>query len=171
MSHLVKSRLSIEDSHCIETYQLGLPLGVYTLNPGWSRFFYCIGVFLIIASIASLSVVIATYNGPFDLGFFNVLLVCLSTPLFGGMVLRIWVPQTRRQHVVICEQGLLQVDRVIGKHRIEVMHWKDILTAWDSMFGRAYTIFCHDNKPITLTQAYQDFDEMVALIQQHSGME
>jgi len=145
----VKSRFSIEDSHCIEAHQLGLPLGVYTLKLSHIRFL--LWIYVLIALVGVVILVAAILNGLQSLGFFPVLLGGSYALLLGGMQLFIRVPQLRRQHVVVCEHGLLQVDRVLGKNRMEWTYWTDILSASERMSGIDYTILCQGSKEITLT--------------------
>ena len=68
--------------------------------------------------------------------------------------------------VIVCEQGLLQVRKIIRRNRVEVVRWNNIL-AIKRDFLRNYYIVPRGGEALTLF-AYQNSDELVALIRQRS---
>ena len=81
--------------------------------------------------------------------------------------------QAQSKRVIVCEHGLLQIRKIIRRNRVEVVHWKDILTIDEGVSG--YSISYRDDRRqplpralLTLTGDYQQLDELVALITEHS---
>ncbi len=65
---------------------------------------------------------------------------------------------------------------MIRSNRVEVMHWKEILTinASKVFLSQEYSIMYRDDKTrfftsLTLSNSYQNLDELVALIKQRSS--
>ncbi|MFL5703896.1 MAG: hypothetical protein ACJ8AG_13830 [Ktedonobacteraceae bacterium] len=73
-------------------------------------------------------------------------------------------------HVIVCEYGLLQFERILGKNDVEAVHWQDILALRKLPTGQDYVITRQGGKALTLSNFYQDSDELVALIRQRSGV-
>jgi hypothetical protein len=93
---------------------------------------------------------------------FSVLFAPLLGGLYalfqGGILYRFKVRRARSERVIVCVQGLLQIRRMIWSDHVEVVRWQDIQTAFA---GREYSISHREGK--TLTDSYQDLDELVAL--------
>ncbi len=124
MSHSIGSQLSDEDYQLSEVNQLGTPLDIYRLKPGYIRF------------------------------------------LRGGVFYGIMARQARGMRVIVCEQGLLQVRKIIRRNRVEVVRWNNILAIKRDVF-RSYYIVQQGKGALTLT-LYQNIDELVELIRQRS---
>jgi hypothetical protein len=173
MSQSEGSKLSVEDYQRIEANQLGIPLGVYRLKPGYIRLIHRGGLFTFIIGVVFLGAV-------FIIGIrkdleFSVLLSPLLASLYllimGGFILRIRVPQVQSMRVIVCEQGLLQIERKIGKNCVGAVHWQDILAVRKLPTSQEYAITRRGGKALTFTNFYQDIDELVALIRLRSGKE
>jgi hypothetical protein len=172
MSQSEGSNLSIEDYQLIEANQLGIPLGVYRLKPGYIRLFHWGGLLTFVISAALLITVIITGLMK-DLQFsvlFSPFVIVFSGLLGGWFFLRVGAPQVRSMHVIVCEHGLLQIERKLGKNHVEAVHWQDILALRKLPISQEYFITRQGGKALTLTNFYQDIDELVALIRQRSGV-
>jgi hypothetical protein len=71
--------------------------------------------------------------------------------------------------VIVCEQGLLKFERKLGKNDVEFVRWEDILAVRQFLIGQDYFITRRGGKALTLTNFYQDIDELIALIRLRSG--
>ena len=172
MSQSEGSKLSIEDYQHIEANQLGIPLGVYRLKPGYIRLFHWGGLLTFVISAALLITVIITGLMK-DLQFsvlFSPFVIVFSGLLGGWFFPRVGAPQVWSMHVIVCEQGLLQIERKIGKNHVEAVHWQDILAVRKLPISQEYFITRRGGKALTLDIFYQDIDELVALIRQRSGV-
>ncbi len=172
MSQSEGSKLSIEDYQLIEANQLGIPLGVYRLKLGYIRLIHWGSLFIIIIGVVFLDAVfiIGIMKDPEFSVLVPPLLASLFLLLMGGFILSIRVPQVQSMHVIVCEQGLLQIERKIGKNHVEAVHWQDILAVRKLPISQEYFITRQGGKALTLTNFYQDIDELVALIRQRSGV-
>jgi hypothetical protein len=172
MSQSEGSKLSIEDYELIEANQLGIPLGVYRLKPGYIRLIHWSSLFIIIIGVVFLGAVfiIGIRKDPEFSVLVSPLLASLFLLLMGGFILSIRVPQVQSMHVIVCEQGLLQIERKIGKNHVEAVHWQDILALRKLPISQEYFITRRGGKALTLTNFYQGIDELVVLIRQQSGV-
>ena len=171
MSQSEGSKLSIEDYELIEANQLGIPLGVYRLKPGYIRLIHRGGLFIFIIGVVFLGAVfiIGIMKDPEFSVLLSPLLASLYLLIMGGFILTHRVPQVQSIRVIVCEQGLLQIESKIGKNHVEAVHWQDILAIRKLPISQEYFITRQGGKALTLTNFYQDIDELVALIRQRSG--
>ncbi len=88
--------------------------------------------------------------------------------LIGMFLLRIGIPHTRDERVLLCEHGLLQVKKHLRSTHVEVVRWNDILAIKRDVF-KSYYILQRGGEALTLT-LYQKVDELVKLIRQRSGV-
>jgi cell wall assembly regulator SMI1 len=162
MQQSVESNLSDEDYQRIEANQLGIPLGVYKLKSSDIRFYSRISLLFSIMGVITLVGVI--FIGLIKNLQFSVLFAPLLGGLYalfqGGILNRFKVRQARSERVIVCVQGLLQVRRMIWSDHVEVVRWQDIQTTF---VGREYSISRREGKMLTLTDAYQNLDELAAL--------
>src|SRR5216683_650125 len=134
MLHSIGRQLSDEDYQLSEVNQLGTPLDIYRLKPGY---------------------------------IFFALPGSLYALFQGGVFYSIMARQARSMRVIVCEQGLLQVRKIIRRNRVEVVRWNNILAIKRDVF-RSYYIVQQGKGALTLT-LYQKVDELVELIRQRSG--
>ncbi|MFL5702650.1 MAG: SMI1/KNR4 family protein [Ktedonobacteraceae bacterium] len=166
MQQSVESNLSDEDYQRIEANQLGIPLSVFKLKSSDIRFYSRISLLFSITGIVILVGVI--FIGLIKNLQFSVLFAPLLGGLYalfqGGLLYRFKVRRARSERVIVCVQGLLQIRRMIWNDHVEVVRWQDIQTAFAS---REYSISHREGKTLTLTDSYQDLDELVALTLWH----
>ncbi|MBO0795387.1 MAG: hypothetical protein J2P36_31215 [Ktedonobacteraceae bacterium] len=165
MSQPIEDQLTPDDASIIESYRLGSPLGVYRLKSGYIRLFRWAGLFLCMLCVVVLVMVVIVslrdwhrplgihqeqVKGFFEFMFsssyiftpyiFSALLACFSALFFGGLVLSGVVPQLRREHVIVCEEGFVQVGAKIWSNRVEIVLWSDIVAVRELYFGLEYHI-------------------------------
>jgi len=168
---------SDEDIQLIETHQLGTPQGVYRLKSGAIRFQRITGLLIFSVGIVTLvfSIYLALTSGTdfWSGSLFPAVLGSLYALFHGGVFYSIMTRRARSMRVIICEQGLLQVRKMVRRNSIEVMRWNDILTVKKEFLSRDYFIIYQDDKrqlptPLTLSSSYQHLDELVTVIRQRS---
>jgi hypothetical protein len=149
---------------------------VYKLRPGYIRFLRRIGLSLIILAVV---ILVAETTISFiqwrrgqtssDFVFFLLyaLLVSLSSLFIGWFILRLEVPQAQIEHMIVCEQGLLQVSKSIGKKQVKMMPWQNILAI--KKFPGGYSLSHREGEIIAFDIMYQNVEELIALIRQQSG--
>jgi|SRR5579884_3553430 len=178
MSEVIANELSQEDHQLIETYQMGKPLAVFWLKPSYLRFFRRVGMaFLICGSIVLVVVFAFAFHEASSAGsLWNALLSSYQIPpLLGGIysLLRALIcfyfkiPLAQSTHLVLCKQGLLQIDR----RHVDAVDWKDVLSVQQEWIGRSYFIRSRDGKVFRLSAEYQDFEEVMTFIAQFSEVE
>jgi hypothetical protein len=80
------------------------------------------------------------------------------------LVLYIELPRVKKVHLIVCEQGLLQ----ITNKQVDVVHWSDVLVI-EKYFGE-YVIKRRENERFSLTSVYQNVKELVEMIRLRSGI-
>src|SRR5216683_3337994 len=158
MLHSIGRQLSDEDYQLSEVNQLGTPLDIYRLKPGYIRFLRITGLLIFI-----ISQIPDRQSG----SIFFALPGSLYALFQGGVFYSIMARQARSMRVIVCEQGLLQVRKIIRRNRVEVVRWNNILAIKRDVF-RSYYIVQQGKGALTLT-LYQKVDELVELIRQRSG--
>ncbi|HLG74986.1 MAG TPA: hypothetical protein VKX46_01155 [Ktedonobacteraceae bacterium] len=167
---ITESKLSDEDYHLIGINQLGRPLDVYRLKFGFIRFLrissLCIFSIGLISLILTLGLtfkhtVSQIYIIPDLLGSFYALFQ-------GGIFYGIIVRQALSTHVIICEDGLLQIKKMIWRNRVEVVRWNQVRAIKRGAFGIYYLVL--RGREAIMFMAYQHIDELLALIKQRSGL-
>ncbi len=169
MSHSIGSQLSDEDYQLSEVNQLGTPLDIYRLKPGYIRFLRITGLLIFIIGIigvVSLVFIISQVPDRQPDSIFFALPGSLYALFQGGVFYGIMARQARGMRVIVCEQGLLQVRKIIRRNRVEVVRWNNILAIKRDVF-RSYYIVQQGKGALTLT-LYQNIDELVELIRQRS---
>jgi hypothetical protein len=86
--------------------------------------------------------------------------------LLGLFVLCVELPRVRKQHIVVCEQGLLEVKQKHRTRSIRVIYWKDILSI--KKFYNGYYV-AQRGEAFFLDILYQGVGELIALIKTRSG--
>ncbi len=175
MPHSIGSQLSDEDYQLIDRYQFGSPLSIYSLKPGPIRIMYGISLFLLMIAVGVPVFMITTiFMGWHEThagdNFVAAMLVGLAvfSLLIGLFGLRIEIPHSRRERVLVCEQGLLLAKKKIRGTYVQAVRWNDILAVRRD-FLRNYYIVHQGGAALTLI-AYQNIDELVELIRQRSGV-
>jgi hypothetical protein len=166
---LTANKLSNEDYQLSEVNQLGSPLDIYRLKPGYIRFLRITGLLIFIIGVVSLVFIISQIPDRQSGSIFFALPGSLYALFQGGVFYSIMARQARSMRVIVCEQGLLQVRKIIRRNRVEVVRWNNIL-AIKRDFLRNYYIVPRGGVALTLF-AYQNIDELVALIRQRSREE
>lgn len=168
-----ESQFSDEDIQLIKANQLGTPQRVYRLKSGAIRFQRITGQLIFIVGVVTLgfSIYLALTSGT-DLwsgSLFPTVLGSLYALFHGGVFYGIMTRRARSMRVIVCEQGLLQIRKMVRRNNIEVMCWNDILTVKKAFLSRDYFIIYQDDKSplptsLTLSSSYQHFDELVTII-------
>ncbi|HEY7419183.1 MAG TPA: hypothetical protein VH593_28630 [Ktedonobacteraceae bacterium] len=193
MSQDVTMLVSAKDSHLVEQYELGFPQALFHMRKKEISYFSFQGWLYFIGSLLAEMVLIMLmiHNGQqiFALSaqpahdsfalqqlYYEhnslissmVVIGCLF--LFGLFLVVIRVPALKKRRVIVCEDGLLQVHSEMWSNSIEVIRWEEIfaLTSVHQSFPvRTYThLVRKKGKPLVLTEKYEQFDELLALIKQ-----
>jgi hypothetical protein len=175
MSQSIERQVSDEDYQLIEANQLGTPQRIYKLKPGPIRLLQGIGLFLLVCGVAVPILLITSgfmgwHKEQADDYLVLAQLVVLSgfSLLAGLFSLRIVVPQARKKHVLVCEHGLLHVEKRIWRKHVQSVHWRDIRAV--RKFLGEYAIIYRESEICSLDIMYQNVKELVALIRQRSGV-
>jgi hypothetical protein len=166
----VENQLSTEDSQFIEIEQLGTPLGVYRLNSGYPRFVRIAGMFLFFLAGVLLIIEILGFmknHQPHDssLVFTLFVLPFVSSLLFGWLLLWIEAPRAKLEHIIICEEGLLQTGLGIRSKNVETVRWANVRSVSPVFLGLGYSIICRGGKTLTIS-LYQDAEGLFNLIKE-----
>jgi hypothetical protein len=175
MSQPIEHQLSDEDSQLIEVNHLGNPLNVYRLKPIYPHIIRGLGLFLVIIGCVPLVIVITIiflglYKEQPD-GIFNLAMAVVSSGfsiLMGLFILCVEVPCIRNQHLIICEQGLLEVRNRGWSKKFKALHWQNILDV-RKLIGK-YSIIYQDNAVFNIDNMYQNIGAIVELIRERSGI-
>ena len=166
----VESQLSTEDAQFIESEQLGAPLSIYRPNVAYLLFVRIVGIFLFF--LAGVLLIIETLgfmkNHHFDglLVFALFGLPFISSLLFGWLLLEIEAPRSRREHLIVCTEGLLRTGLGIRSRNIETVRWANVRSVSLVFFGWGCSIACQDGKILTIG-LYQDTKGLFKLIRDH----
>lgn len=126
--------LSEEDLSLIETSQTGTPLGLYTIKPVIPLLVGYVGMcFLACGLIIGADTLITGIRGLQQAhagdALLSALLIGLAIFCFlcGLFLLSIEAPGIRRRRVIVCAQGLIQIDNTYRDKHIDVARWSDIV--------------------------------------------
>ena len=174
MSQSIEYQLVEEDYQLIESNHLGNPLSVYRLKTIYARFMCVLGLLLlsigcIPPAITIMIVLLGLYKEQPDGIFYLVMLISLSgfSFLVGLFILRIELPRIRNQHLIVCEQGIIEFRKRGWSKNVKALRWQDILDIRKFIDG--YSIRCKDNGVFDLDNMYQNIGILVELIRQRSG--
>jgi len=166
------SMLSNEDYQLLLMHRLGTPLSVYQLKPGFILFLRIIGLLIVSFGLLSLGMTLAVAfketGSQADL-FLSSLPTSLYAILQGGVIYGLKVRQARSRRLIVCQDGFLQIMRVIGRNRVEAVCWNEIRGIKRDLF-KYYYLNCGDGVTVTLNREYEHLDELIALIKQRSGL-
>lgn len=175
MRRAFEHRLTDEDIQLIEAHHLGACLNIYKIWLGAIYFLRGFGCLVFGIGIISAVIVIPLHfiGAPTEQlinNFFFISLLfqeafCL---LLGWWCLRIAIPQYRKKHLVICEQGFLQVEDTRLIRRVEIVYWPDIRSVKKLILG--YVIAYREHETCSLDILYQNVGELAELIKQRSGL-
>lgn len=183
MQQSVENCLSEEDVQLIEANQLGPFQQVYRGKPGEIGFLRWTSRFCVIMGIVGLVVDVIVSGWwlqrfPQQEVVDTLIQVEFLLISFGGSVLTLWAglfplrtaaQDAQSLHIVICEQGLLQISSEKGTRRVDALRWQDIQTIIRLFPGRTHFLFPREKgRHLTLSSSYQDQAELVALIKQRS---
>jgi hypothetical protein len=182
MSQAVESELSIDDYQRIEANQLGTPLGIYKLKPGYIRIMRKLSLSLILFLISFVLITLTIISSIrwyqdqkdsyieflfFAHSHFAAWLAGASSLLFGMLILRVEMPRAQKEHVIVCEQGLLQIGKDFRGKDVDAVRWRDIQAIRKTFFGQEFSI-THAGSETLIFSFYKDLDELIALIRQQS---
>lgn len=162
------------DYHLLEVHQLGEPLAIYRIKPGYIRLMRSMGqVMVLLAGILLVIGVIIfglagwhfTMSTTYPISFISLGLTSL---IMGFAFLYIAVPQDQSERVIVCEQGLFYSKKTIKTERVLYMYWNDIVAIGKGFLFLEYFLRNREGQVLTLTIAYQNFDELLAQIRQRS---
>lgn len=189
MSQSVGSVLSDDDSNLIKTNQLGIPLSVHRIKPEVIRFFrrgcqlILLLDILVVVVVCFASIVFWNQLQKYH-PFVLVLIVGLWILIIGLYSFYIDVSRFQSERIIVCERGLLRVRKRFKKNHVEVVHWEDVveigkrltLSLAAALFKKKmdfshqnYVLVLMQGTPLILDSQYQDTDEMMTMIRQHSG--
>lgn len=170
MAQSIEKQLTDEDYQLINANGLGPPLAVYTMKPFYLYFLFAAGVCLLVMGLTIGGLVLSGDQGG-DKGSFASFAMYMGLSLVGFLagiyVLCVERPRVQKQHIVVCEQGLLQMEELSRRRKIEVLHWRYVL-AIKRLHGEYY-ITQRGHDAVTLTILYQHVKELIALIKMHSS--
>lgn len=178
MPQPIENEYSDEDYHLIKINQLGIPLKIYRLKIKYIQKVYTISLFILIIGMAFLIAAIVIsfiqWYSEQTSSYFDFLIFSpfpLSTwlaglsGLIGGLLgLYVEMPRVQNERIIICEQGLLQFRKNFLKTHIEVLYWKNILAMKKAFLVREYVIISLDGNTLSISNAYQDFEELISLL-------
>lgn len=189
MSQSEGSILSSDESNLVETNQLGIPLSVHGFKPEVICFFRKVSQLILL--LDSLGVIVGCIASlvfwnqlqkyhPFVLVFIGGLWILL----IGLYAFYIDVPRFQSERIIVCEQGLLRVSKGFRKKHVEVVRWGEIVEIGKrltvslaaALFKKkldfnhpSYVLVLQSGTLLIIDSQYQDIDEMMTIIRQHSG--
>jgi hypothetical protein len=178
MSQSIEQQVSEKDFQLIEANQLGAPLALYRLKPVYVHIMHRCGLILLALGIIflifllTMGVTGSPEGGDRYYRWFamNVLVIGISF-LFALFALYVEVPRAKKEHIIVCEQGMLQVgNKLLSKH-IDVVRWLDVLAIEKSfaIYFSLYSIKRREGESVSLSM-YQNVEELVEEIKQRSGI-
>jgi hypothetical protein len=167
-------RISEEDSRLIEVNQLGTPLGIYKMRASIIKIFYRVSfafivigaVLVILVSILILERYLLSHQQVDFVSFSPPFLAGVCSILFGFFTLKAEFPYLLNEKIIVCENGIVQMRR----NRVEVVHWSDLKAIWEGLGGLDYFLERRGGQTLVLNRFYANFDELLALIKQRSGL-
>jgi len=171
MAQPIEHQLSDEDYQLITANGLGPPLAVYKIKPFYLSFLFATGVCLLVMGLTIGGLVLSGDQGG-DKGSFASFAMYMGLALLsffvGIFVFRVELPRVQKQHIIVCEQGLLQMEELSRRRKIEVLHWRNILSIRRRYGG--YHVMQRGHVIFTLDILYQHVKELVALIKLRSRL-
>src|SRR5579872_5522276 len=162
----LEQQLTDEDYQLINANELGPPLAVYKMKPFYLYFLFAVGVSLLILGLIISGLVWYGDQVVDKVSFAMYVGLSLVGFLAGIYVLCVELPRIQRQHIVLCEQGLLQVKEMPRGRQLKVVYWRDILTIRRLYDG--YYIMQRGGEAFTLDILYWHVKELVQYIKQKS---
>ncbi len=183
-----------EDSHLIGLYELGSPLALFHLKKKEIRYWSFLGWFVFIGSLLTEIVLILLmiyneqqilvlsaqpFHDPFSLqqlyyehkSLITSMVAIGCAFLMGLFLVLVRTPSMKKRRAIVCERGLFQVHSKMWSNSIEVIRWEEIfaLTLVRQAFPeRTYAqLLRTQGKPLVLTEEYEQFDELLALIKRY----
>ncbi|GCE24172.1 CPCC family cysteine-rich protein [Dictyobacter kobayashii] len=164
MTIAATSTFSEEDHQLSAANQLGTPLSVY-IKPGSKRDLLITILTEVITGIILLSSLLNDISRIYHIPLlWKVLYSLFFTCLFGYLIMR----QEQERRVIICEHGLLEIIRMIGRKSIKVVLWQDVVEV--SAAGTLLTYRADGRKKFAsfmLDDKYQYRGELIASIAEH----
>jgi len=169
MAQPIEEQLSDEDYQLINANGLGPPLAVYKMKPIYLSFLFAMGICFLILGLTIGGLVLSGDQGG-DKGSFASFVMYMGLSLVGFLtgiyVLLIELPRVQMQHIIVCEQGLLQMKELSRDRKMKVVYWRDVLTI--RRLNAGYYIRQRDGEVFTFDMLYQHVKELVAHIKQRS---
>lgn len=165
----IESQLSSDDVRLIEIEQLGVPLGVYKVKSGYIRFVRLGGMFFLFLAAAVFILAILGFmkNPQPDVFVFALFLAIFVGTLVPGWLL-LWIEaRAKLEHIIVCEQGLLQTELGIKSKNIETVRWSNVRRISPAFFGLGYSIMCRGGQVLTIG-LYQDMRGLFELIREQT---
>lgn len=125
MAQPIEDQLADEDYQLITANGLGPPLAVYKIKPFYLSFLFATGVCLLVMGLTIGGLVLSGDKGG-DKGSFASFAMYMGLSLVGFLagiyVLRVERPRVQKYRIIVCEQGLLQMEELSRRRKIEVLH-------------------------------------------------
>lgn len=172
LPHVVS--ISEEDAQLIEANQLGTPLGVYRMGARIIKVFRRVSfVFIIVGALLVIlesTLLLGRYSfSQQQLGsvfFSSPFLAGVCSMIFGFVTFKTGFAHLLNERIIVCENGLIQ----LRKNRVEAAHWRDLKAIREKLGGLDYALDRRGGQALVFNRFYTNFDELVALIKQLSGL-
>ena len=175
MSQPIERQLSEEDYQLLEANHLGHPLSIYRLRVDYIRIIRGLGLLLLVIGcvppmIMITIVFLGLHKEQPDSVFYLFILIVLSSFIFlmGLFILCVEVPRIRNQHLIICEQGLVEVRKRGWSKQVKMIFWQDIVAIRKVI--NEYSISYQVNNILILDTMYQSINTLIEMIRQRSGI-
>ena len=166
MTQLMEYQLLDADRQFINVNGLGTPLAMYKMKPIYRFLLFVGGILLLVLGLTISGLVWYGDQVVDKVSFAMYVGLSLVGFLAGIYVLCVELPRIQRQHIVLCEQGLLQVKEMPRGRQLKVVYWRDILTIRRLYDG--YYIMQRGGEAFTLDILYWHVKELVQYIKQKS---
>ncbi len=170
MAQSSKSHLSEEDYHLMEVNHLGSSLRVYRLKPGFIFFLGAESLFLHIMAVL-LSIGVALNIRQFFIKQPDPSVVAIiAVTIFGIFIAELYalilLPHQQKRHLIVCENGLLEVRKLIRKNLVEIVYWAEMVELKSGVsFMLDYHIIHRGKKGVfTLFSSYQHYGDLIEVI-------
>lgn len=174
MTQAGEDQFSEEDHRLLMAHRLGKPLHIYQMRPGYillsrvsslSMFVLCI-VFIVLL-ISGIALYVKLLSIFYILVWFGSLALLLMIGYYLFLGLR-HEEQSRR--LIVGEDGLLEIRKMIRRNQMEVVHWKEIRALKKAFIIPEYLIKRRRGEPFVLTPyVFQDGEQLLSLIREHEA--